>query len=641
MVKKASEMSAAELKADKYKHYRTIQTGFLKLWDSTGQSQSWYDTFDPQHYAFKLGRMDLVEGEGAFTKKGTNIGVGRLKGGKTQTESFKMMPLGAKSPLGTLGLSDDAVGGGGGGVGRAEYAKKMLFSWALAMNPTDTATAMGGRTLRKYEKPARTKSGLGQFKGVNRKTGKATGRKTGPLPMSKQIEKFYWSTLSSRSGYALPGGGRHWGADQNTIASQGHKFRDIYEDSTQRPYSLQANFYSHLAMRSLLGLLGNILTIKKSGKKALGVDSPEELMIAVAGNEIEQWNRMGQEEIEKEMAQMLKTTPKLRVPSKYAIDIPVGSPAMERVLRTIKNQGGTAGQVKEAIRQGGLEITEQHGRLKDMYDLGGELSEKDFLKQAEMKIKQDVYNRYTQKDDYVRPGKERTVGEQFFDRKVGRGGFEVLTWSEPAFGGVAFFSVFIPAGSDIIAPDSIRVVVHLERGMKSVGEGVLQNKKITQKIDTVRRAARSILHGGIVHTNTETTIAAKQLGTHAMKWRLWKDFGIWTRVDISAPKDVAKALDELVRGAAKNLGNMISIKTEGPFTRWVEQQQQQGEKFAGKVHKSAGARWRSLARVLGPQAKDGTSPEEAINWPQPIHPRPFLWMTAAGQSKGSRDAILK
>ena len=628
---------AEELEGNDDMHYRTIQTGFLKLWDSTGQSQSWYNSFDPKHYAFKLPRMDLVDER--LKNKGTEIGVGRpVKG-----ESFKMMPLGSKSPLGTLGLSEDAVGGGGGGVGSAEYAKKMLFSWALAMDPAGTASKMGGRTLREYEKPDRTKSGLGQFKGVNRETGKPTQRKTGPLPMDKQLKKFYWSTLSSRSGYALKGGGKHWGADQNTMASQGYRFRGIYEDSTQRPYSLQANFYSHLAMRSLLKMLGNILTVRTSGKKKLGTDSPEELMIAIAGNEIEQWNSMSQSEIEAEMTQMMETTKKLRAGGSGPgmIDIPVGSPAMERVIRTITETTTDAEQVKAAIRKGGLEVTEQYGRLNDMYDLAGgiDLGEEDFLRQAEFEIKQDIYTKYTEKDDYVRPGKERTVGEQFYDRLVGRkGGFEVLTWSEPAFGGVAFFSVFIP--STIISPDSVHVVVHLETGMKSVGEAVMRNKKITQNVDTVRRAARSILHGGIIH-NTGATIATKQLGTHAMKWKLWKDFGVFTRVDISAPEDVATALDNLVRGAARNLGNMISIQPNNTFTNWVQKQQEQGEKFAGNVHHDAGARWRGIARMLGPQAKAGTSPQDAINWPQPIHPRPFLWMTAAGQSKGSREAILK
>tara|TARA_Y100000034_G_C6885999_1_gene406846 strand:+ start:266 stop:2167 length:1902 start_codon:yes stop_codon:yes gene_type:complete len=633
MVKKASEMSAAELKADKFVHYRTIQTGFLKMWDSTGQSQSWYNSFDPKHYAFKLPRMDLVD-EG-LKNKDEEIGVGR----PVKSESFKMMPLGSKSQLGTLGLSEDAVGSGGGGVGSAEYAKKMLFSWALAMDPTDTASKMGGRTLREYEKPDRTKSGLGQFKGVNMETGKPTQRKTGPLPMDKQLKKFYWSTLSSRSGYALKGGGKHWGADQNTMASQGNKFRGIYEDSTQRPYSLQANFYSHLAMRSLLKMLGNILTIKKSGKKELGTDSPEELMIAIAGNEIEQWNSMSRSEIEAEMAQMMKTTEKLRAPSKYAIDIPVGSPAMERVIKTITETTTDAEQVKAAIRKGGLEVTEQYGRLKDMYDPLPSSGPEDFMRYSATEIKRDIYNKYTQGGNYVRPGKERTIGEQFFDRKVGRGGFEVLTWSEPVFKGVAFFSIFIP--SELTSEDSVGVVTHFEPGMKSVGEAVMRSRGITHNVDTVRRAARSILHGGIVHTKTKTTIAAKQLGTHAMKWKLWKDFGVFTRVDISAPEDVAIALDKLVRGAARNLGNMISIEPNNTFTNWVQKQQEQGEKFAGVVHHDAGARWRGIARMLGPQAKAGTSPQDAINWPQPIHPRPFLWMTAAGQSIGSREAILK
>jgi len=639
MVKKASKMSAAELKADKFVHYRTIQTGFLKMWDDTGKSKAWYNTFYPEHYAFKLDRMQLEEGANAFDNK--EINVGRLKGGKMQDHSFKMIPRGSRTGE-TLG---GAGGGSGGGPGSAEYAKKLLFSWAMMMNPTATASEVFGREMREYEKPTTTKSGLGQFKGVNSETGVATQRKTAPLPLSKQMEKFFWSTLSSKSGYSLKGrgGGRHWGAGikQREIAAQGGNFRKIYEESVSRQYSLKANFYSQLAMRSLLKEVvdpkGKILQFKKGGQQTMGADSSEELMIAIAGNEIEQWNKMSEKDIADEMVGMLDPKQAIKTPGSL-IDIPVGSPAMERAIRTIKSKDDGAEKVKAAIRKGGLEITEQHGRLKDMYDPLPSSGPEDFMRYSATEIKRDIYNKYTQGGNYVRPGKERTIGEQFYDRQVGRGGFEVLTWSEPVFKGVAFFSIFIP--SKLTSEDSVGVVTHFEPGMKSVGEAVMRSRGITKTVDTVRRAARSVLYGAIKHKEAKL-ISTKQLGTHAMKWELWKDFGVFTRVDISAPEDVAEQLYNLVNKVANNLGNMITLSPGGKFTDWVAKQQGEGEEFAQEIHQSAGTRWRTWVQHLGGQAKDPTPPSQAVNWAQPIHPRPFLWMTAAGQSIGSREAILK
>lgn len=614
------------------REYRTIQTGFQRFFDHTGGNltRNWFQQFRPTDYAFKLPRMGLTGGSNAFSNKDINVGrlldgdddiaAGRGVKGGTREDTFRLQPRGIPG-VGPDGNAD-------------EYSKKLLFSWALQHNSDDT-TAIFGRELRQYEKPDTTKSGLGQ-KGAGK-------RITGPLPHAKQLTKFFWSTLSSKAGYELPGGGRHWGADQNTIASQGRNFRGIYEKSVLDKYRMSANKASNQAMRDLLDILPQVLTVDPSGKRSLETDSPEELMIAVAGNTISQWNTMSRAEIEEDMARLMKMTPSLRGPGGM-IDIPPNSPAINRVIDTIKSTSQDAMKVKAAIAAGGLEVTEIPKRLQRIYEIDQWKvpTRAQYMFEAEIALRQDIYERYKAGGTYKPTRKDRGIGEQFYDRGVGLGGYEALTWSEPAFDGVAFFSVVIPTGqTDFFDPSYISVTSHFEPQMKGVGVRVLENNGINQNISAIRRAARSVLHGGI-RDSTGATIVSNTLGTNIGPMTMGGLTGIVrTGVDISAPTDVAAELYDLVQATADNLGNMITIKassggTSFAFTDWIESQQQRGEDFAWKVHQSAGRGWRTWLDTIGPQAKKGTPPSDAADWPQPIHPRPFLWMTGVGQTKSKQ-----
>jgi len=646
------------------REYRLIQTGFMRMWDASGGDLkrgpgTWFNQYKQHDYAFKLPRM---EAGGAKIKPGTDINIGRLgandpdlaragnRVGGTREDTFRLTPL----PPGTWapGPNDSWASTQGN---PAEYGKKLLFTWALMMNATMT-TAEFGSELRQYEKPDHTTSGKGQFQGTNK-------RKARPLPHIKQLTKFFWSRLSSTTPYSLKGkgGGFHHGAGQGDIAADGNRFRDIYEDSISRKYKMSAIGASQRAMRKLLARLGSILTVDPSGKKSLETESAEELIIAIAGNSIHNWNNMSRAQIEADMARMMNIPgQKLRAPHEK-IDIPhTNTAAINRIIGggsatgIISSTGPDAMKTKAAIKAGGLEVTMQPERLRGIYNLkkGFNETRAKYLQRAKETIQEDMYNRYTAGKKHKPSTVNRTVAEQFYDRDVGMsGGQPVLTWSEPAYDGVAFFSVFpMPNGIVPVEPAGVPVHIYFEPSQAlAVGELVLVKNGIQrQHIGRVMNAARNSLHGGI-RDSTQMNILGNTLGTSSgpLYQSALRNTGleteITTTVDISAPSDVAAALYDLVQEVADNLGRQISIIAPGTpgsnkFSDWIAEQQQAGEAMGLSVHQSAGRGWRNWLQQLSAQHKKGIDPADAAKWPQPIHPRPFLWMTAAGQAQASKEA---
>ena len=268
------------------REYRTIQTGFERFFDTTGgdlQRPGHFDRFRRKEYAFKLPRMPNLRG-GNYAGKDINVGrlgrndpdvlAGRGNPGGTREDTFRMQP---RHPM-TLKTGQSILGYpvGKAETNESEYSKKLLFTWALNMDSTKT-TAKFGRKLREYEKPDKTTSGLGQ-KGAGK-------RIKGPLSHAEQLRKFFWSSLSKKGqGDKLDGGGFHHGAGQGDIAAQGSNFKAIYENSVLDKYRMASNKASNEAMRDLLQMLPQVLTVDPSGKRSLETDSPEELMIAIADN---------------------------------------------------------------------------------------------------------------------------------------------------------------------------------------------------------------------------------------------------------------------------------------------------------------------------------------------------------------------
>ena len=586
---------------------RTIQTGFVKFWDDTGGPYEGHFNFQdggypwaPSHYEFF--RPDTAPDDGDITvgRADTRKYVdGKLTGGKARDvrkNTFRMIPKG--TPRGEEGskYADD-------------YAKKLLFTWAVDLDPYGMADLFG-TTLRKYEKPKVTRSGKGQLQ--------TKRRGATPMSLDKQQTKFLWARLIH---------------DNAEVVANKDTYSNLYLADTDNSYRISMNRASNRAMRDLFKQLGDLLEIGIGGGKSLGADSPEEIMVAIAGENLSKlgWNEedVTEEQMIRDMDKIIRGMDRDR---RGKIDIP---PHLEEEIKHITDLLKGEGQAKliERIKEGGIEITEQHGRVAKMYGSNDEIGDgQKFIEFYSDKIKEDIVKQYTKSTRKV-TGK-RTVAEQFFDRRIGFEDTNVLTWSEPAWGGIAFFGVYIPSKRPLNKED-IGVISYFLNGIPTIWQGILRQKGIHENHSKIARAVKNVFSGVIKIKGGDAIIKTKTLGTLYGKVPGLTGPQISTKVDAVAPQKVAKGLYDLVKAAAIKIGDQLTLDTGGAFSEWVKDQHERGEETAWKVHQRKGKGWVKWLRKTG--GKDEPRPKDAIDWTQPVHPRPFLWMTAVGQAAGSQE----
>lgn len=590
---------AKDLPSKVWKDARTIQTGFVKFWDDTGGQDAEHLRYGkggygwhPQDYAFKIPRVKA----GAPTEK-EDIRVGR----PLKKNTFRMVPLGL--PYGDPGSKE-----------ANEYVKKLLFTWAINLDPEWMADLFGTE-LRQYEKPERTRSGRGALK-TKRRAG------TQPLSLDAQKTKFLWARLIHDNSQII---------DHKNTYSQG------YEADTDNSYRITMNQASRKAMRELYDELDDTLKVGIGGGEQLDADSAEEIMIALAGQDLSKlgWNDedASVEKIIEDMEEIMGAMP-LRV-RESKIDIPAKfEEEIEQIVKLIRGQT----ELVDRIRRGGIEVTEQHGRLAEMYGSGDVGDGQQFLDHYIPKIKEDIVKQYRRLEinpAYEGTGK-RTIGEQFYDRGIGVEGSSVdtLTWSEPAYGGVAFFAVYIP-GTRPLSESDISIIPYFLTNTPSVWRGIMRQQGIHENHTRIKDAVKELMTG-VVKTKKGVIIKTHTLGTnYAQMVGFGKQGIVSTKVGASAPKKVAKELFDMVEEAAINIGNRLTLSRGATFTNWVQAQHDRAEKAAWGIHRRKGAGWREwLAKTGG---KEDPKPKDAIDWTQPIHPRPFLWMTGVGQAELSRQ----
>ena len=578
-----------ELESTKDIDARTIQTGFVKYWDDTGGPDAEHYNYQeggfgwhPEDYKFAIPRESNVANE--------DVRVGR----PLRENTFRMVPTGRMA--GTRGSTE-----------ANEYVKKMLFTWAINLDPEGMADLFG-TTLRQYEKPKSTRSGRGALR-TKRRSG------TQPLPLDTQKTKFLWARLIH---------------DNEEITKHKDIYGDMYKNDVDNSYRISMNQASRQSMRDLYKELPDVLEVGIGGGEQLSADSPEEIMMAIAGADLSAWNdpNANLDDIVGDMEEILAgMEPRMR---ESKIDIPPHlTNEIDRITQLLAGQD----ELISRIEEGGIEITEQHGRLAKMYGSGDVGDGEEFIGHYTQKIKEDIVKQYRRPT----PTGKRTIAEQFYDRDVGVGDTNVLTWSEPAWGGVAFFAIYIPSTRPLSEED-VSIISYFLDDTPNLWRGVLRQQGIHNNHALIREAASQVFDG-VVKTKTGAVIKTHVLGTTMTNMvGVGKDV-ISTKVDATAPKEVASALFDLVSDAAVNIGNRLTLSQGAEFTEWVRKQHGRGEKTAWKIHQRKGKGWANWLDKTG--GKQTPKPKEAIDWTQPIHPRPFLWMTAVGQAAASQAALAK
>ena len=581
-----------ELEATEEIDARTIQTGFVRFWDDAGGDKDHSNVkeggfaWSPDHYEFF--RPQTAPDDDDIT-------IGK-KGGTKNT--FRMIPRGIAR--GTQGSQE-----------ADDYVKKLLFTWAIDLAPQKMADLFGTK-LRAYEKPKVTRSGKGRLMTKRRAS-------TYPLPLDTQQTKFLWARLIY---------------DNAEVVIHKDIYSAMYEDHTANSYKIAMNQASNRAMRDLFKELGKkkgLLKVGVGGGKTLGAESAEEIMIAMAGADLSKWNEeeTTEEEMMKDMEEIISKMPIRERGSK--IDIPPHlEDEIERITNLLEGQGQA--DLIERIKKGGIEVTEQHGRLAEMYGSGKTGDGRQFIEFYTKKIKEDIVKQYT-KSTRKATGK-RTVAEQFYTRGVGLGETDVLTWSEPAWGGVAFFSVYIPEKRPLSASD-IGVISYFLDDTPSIWRGILRQQGIHRNHHKVANALKNVF-SGVITVKGGAVIKTKTLGTTLGHMPgFGKTQMISTRVDATAPKKVAKGLYDLVKKAAEKIGARLTLDEGAAFSKWVKAQHKRGEESAWGIHQRKGRGWRDWIEKTG--GKEDPKPKAAVDWTQPIHPRPFLWMSAVGQAPASQE----
>jgi len=617
---------------------RSMQTGFRHLWDNTGgdHSRAWFEQFIPQHYQFSQLQRAVAEQTNDI-RVGQGPGSTRASSRVGKDASFRFEPRGL--PTGSKEKKD-------------EYIRKRLFSWALHFKGDNTAQ-MFNRELPMYES---TKREGGPPKGAPE------------LSPRKKRTKFFWGMLKSHRDEVDALGGHPWGSfvkDTEGGAARGMKiprispeandFLSIYQKSILSELDWKFKPLADKALRDLLSMLGNMLTVHRGGRTALGAESGEELGLRI----LEELNTTWRSSLSpaENVARAIDRVAQAEGFRRGAIDIPgldeAGNPQAAGAQSTVRQLMQNAqthtqyssrnyNQVLDDIWVRGLEVTSAPRRLEQMYEAGSGVSVPDYLDTMAETIQRDVFTVYgTPGGEGLRrvPGESpATVGEQFF-RRISRQTGGGLVWSNPAHGGVAFFSIWIPPNMQ--SADQVAVLPLWLPITTNLWDNALNTLLRRSTVNEIRRAVNSAVDRGVTHTTLGYDLYMNSVGTDFIRLptgiRTARGPGgplghLTTQVSVVPIDDVAQSIYDLVEASATAYGTILDVITVGgggAFYQWVEQQHRVGEKGAQAVDKKVGTPWRPFVTQLG--GKTPPLPRKSIGWPQAIHPRPYLSLTAAGR----------
>jgi len=596
---------------------RTIQLGFRHFADreaSTGRG--WYKKFYAEDYQFTRPKTAGSDGE---------ITVGGKSPKTTRKDTFRMDALKLSGPA----VEDDT-----------DYTKKLLFSWAIVMDPAATVEIMGGQ-LRRYEKPD------------------AAAHRTAALDPGQQQSKYFWSRLQGAAGAAATRKSA-WSKttspvpDFSPFGSISRRLGSLYWRAAEDPLKIAANRKGRDGLTSLLARFDKII---KVGDKSW--DSSEELALRVLPDLIAKYNEgalsgIPSTEVRRIFVELIDSSKDRPGRGGSMVDFPAHMVAeLEPIISLLKDaHSDDLSTILDRVTQGGLEVTQQHGRLTQMY---GSANTKDVLTYLDKRMKSMQQGYFTQfgqgQSSFAAAPAERktrtgTVEIQAaHPQRIGPRGGGFSTWTSPFFGGVAIFAVYVPPASQIEKPEDILIATGYLPGIENIWKGVYAKAGFSNVLSRVY-AATDALYSKPIIAGGRNVLAMKNLGMQVAKAGVMKG-SLLTKIGMTVPpdnRDLATTIYGWVKETALLLEDSITLRDDASFTDWVREMQELGEDASWDVHKKLSVGWKPWLAAYGqPHQPAGIEPYTAIEdeWPGLVHPRPFLWMTAVGQAKGSKATQYK
>jgi len=657
---------AIKASAGRTTEVRLLEFGLRHLWDTSGgdHTRAWFDAFSPQLYNFnqlayhrkpQLGVLKVGRGKKGSGKR---RGPGQAPVKQGLEGSFRFEPIGLR--------------GGATKKQADEYVRKRLFTWALHYDTQGTADLVGHQ-LPTYES---TKRDGGPPPGAPQLS-----------PLKKQI-KFFWGMMRHHRETVDDSGGHPSTPLQKdfglSAAEAGKGFKaprilptqDSFLATYQRKAVTELNFGAkQLAddgLRDLMGKLATILTIDPAARKTLSADSAEELGLRIlreleAGMPIltaEDAPLAVQEAIgrvraglafgERPRDTMLDIEPKMTDALDAIEASMIAANQGRRGGSYTRGPGSTFDGILADMRKRGIEVSEVGNRLSQIYRInatsyGGII---DYQEALIDKIQEDVYSAYQHGGiSQMKLGPEGVdmhgIGTQFFHKRgVGIDTAGGYVWSSrakvPGGGGMFFFSIWKPAVLN--SAEDVSVVGMWLPITPTLWRNALERSTVRNFSGAIQRSVVSALDGAItttagqaLHVNALGTEFGRQMSKGFARGdpsqRITTPGYLYTRVTIQPTGEVVNEIAELIEAAAVKYGEMISIAGPQPsgtpsFTHWVMSQERAAEKMAQKMDSRLSKDWKSWVYKLGGKYKPQPFKAAEDKWPQPVHPRPYLWMTA-------------
>tara|TARA_Y100000310_G_scaffold34795_1_gene32949 strand:+ start:2203 stop:4032 length:1830 start_codon:yes stop_codon:yes gene_type:complete len=600
---------------------RTIQFGFRHFIDreaSTGRG--WYKKFYAEDYQFTRPKTAGSDGE---------ITVGGKSPKTTREDTFRMDALKLSAPA----VEDDT-----------DYTKKLLFSWAIVMDPAATVEIVGGQ-LRRYEKPD------------------AASHRTAALDPGQQQSKYFWSRLQGAAGTAATRKSA-WSKttspvpDFSPFGSISQRLGSLYWRAAEDPLKIAANRKGRDGLTSFLARFNKIIEV---GGKSW--DSSEELALRVLPDLIAKYNEgalsgIPSADVRKIFVELIDSSKARPGRGGSMVDFPARMVAeLEPIISLLKDaHSDDLNTILQRVKEGGLELTQQHGRMTQMYGSLDTKNAQTYLDKRVAQLQKDFYGKFVggespyEAPSATRKTRAKTVAVQAaHPQRIGPRGGGFSTWTQPVsgdgWGGVAIFAVYVPPASQIEKPENILIASGYLPGIENIWKGVYAKAGYSNVLSRVY-AATDALYSKPIIAGGRNVLAMRNLGMQVAKAGVMKG-SLLTKIGVTVPpdnRDLATTIYGWVKEAALFLEDSITLRDDASFTDWVREMQKLGEDASWDVHKKLSVGWKPwLAEYGQPHQPAGIAPYTAIEdeWPGLVHPRPFLWMTAVGQAEGSKATQYK
>ena len=624
---------------------RSVRLGYKYFWDISQRDKGSWKNFYQQDYKFH--RPDSKKYGGGYKKR---AGIRSVKG--TAKNTFNLQP---DPPFGAQIAEDEEKA--------LEYQRKRLFSWSLFHHGDETAAMFA------------TGWGEGRIPTEESTTTDGGGR-GGPREISREegLKKFFWGMLrpeKNRPQITKNRGNTNTGFYKMSAEDAGSAFTAdrIASDDTDSLLSKyqrdilpkaiwQMKKLTEKRINALLQLMPGVTGIGQGAQQTLGTMSEEELGILVM-------ERIGpldasttEEEAREAVREAVRTYPrgqKRMEPGPQMVDIdPKYQPEATAYLTKFLEEkaagkiGGNFLADLEAHKKGGYEVSMVANRLQAYYR----------IKKSNFTSTQSMINKIaTEMQDDIRrhlaPGystsegpKNQGVGHGMA-RRYHQGTHSHIYTTQMGSSGIAIYMVNITNGEPTVIPylwegptDTLLNEMVVSLAGAELKDTVISELKAAQISDLKHDQMGSLVVKSLVSNSLEQINWLGRdpgPGGTAFGGKPRGGLNVRTQVSTVTMDKLSKDIFNWVNRGAQEFGEMIDIIENSALHHFLAENQEMAEKVARQSEHMAAGGWKNWTEKL--RGKYSPTPQEAPEWTQFLHPRPYLTQDTRGikQAEGALE----